>query len=116
MKEFLSQIFTVAFSCGIVFMIASVIGYFYPPKKLNAWLGYRTPASLLSQERWDFAQKFSALVRIKTAPMLILLSLTGYFFPEGKYVRMFGSLFLIIIWVRYMTVVTEKELKKRFAK
>lgn len=116
MKEFLDGIFGMAFICGIIFMVASVIGYFYPPKKLNAWIGYRTAASLISQERWDFAQKFSALVRIKTAPLMILLSLTGYFFPEGKYIRMIGSIFLIITWLRYMTNRTDKELKKRFTK
>lgn len=114
MKEFLSEIFAVAFICGIVFFIASVIMYFYPPKKLNAWIGYRTAASLRSQERWDFAQKFSAGVRIKTAPIMIAASLTGYFFPEGEVFRTIGSVVLIIIWVRYMTVVTDRELKKRF--
>ena len=115
MKEFLSQIFPVAFLCGIIFFIVSVIMYFYPPKKLNAWIGYRTAASLRSQERWDFAQKFSAMVRIKTSLILIAVSLTGYFFPEGDYIRNFGSLVLIILWVRYMMIVTDRELNRRFS-
>lgn len=116
MKEFLSQIFTVAFICGIMFFTASVIMYFYPPKKLNAWIGYRTAASLRSQERWDFAQKFSASVRIKASLILIALSLTGYFLPEWDYIRTFGSVSLIIAWERYTITVTDKELKKRFGK
>jgi uncharacterized membrane protein len=114
MKEFLSQTFSIAFICGIMFFIASVIMYFYPPKKLNAWIGYRTAASLRSQERWDFAQKFSAMVRIKTSLIMIAVSLTGFFFPEGDMFRTFGSVAIIILWERSMVVVTDKELKKRF--
>lgn len=116
MKEFLSQIFTVAFFCGIMFFIASVVMYFYPPKKLNAWIGYRTATSLRSQERWDFAQKFSATIRIKTSLLLIALSLTGYFLPEGFYIRIFGTLALIIAWERYTINATDSELRRRFGK
>ena len=116
MKEFLSQIFTVAFFCGIMFFIASVIMYFYPPKKLNAWIGYRTAASLRSQERWDFAQKFSATVRIKASFIMIAISLTGYFLPEGNYIRTFGSVLIIILWERYTVTVANRELNRRFGK
>ena len=43
--------------------ILIIIGRFmlaYPPKKINWIYGYRTPASMKSQERWDFAQIVSS--------------------------------------------------------
>lgn len=116
MKEFISDIFAVAFISGFFFLIVSVVSYFYPPKKINAWIGYCTAASLRSQERWDFAQKFSSLVRIKSSLVLITASLTGYLLPQGEYFRTFGSLMMIILWVRYMTVITDRELNRRFSK
>lgn len=115
MKEFMADIFAVALISGIIFLIASVQSYFYPPKKINAWIGYRTAAAIRSQERWDFAQKYSSLVRIKASLVLIAVSFTGYFFPKSEFLRMYGSIVMIIVWVSYMTLATEKELKKRFS-
>lgn len=46
---------------GIIFVIAAGWMERRPPKTINHLYGYRTPASMASQERWDFAQKASAI-------------------------------------------------------
>ena len=44
---------------GIIFLIAGTIMYFFPPKSINNWYGYRTQQSQSSQAKWDFAQNYS---------------------------------------------------------
>lgn len=114
MKEFLSEIFGLAFVNGFIFLVSSVVLYYFPPKKLNAWIGYRTAASLRSQERWDFAQKFSALARIKAALAIMIVSLTGYLFQEGSTFRLYGSILITICLIRYVAITTDRAIKKRF--
>jgi len=43
-----------------VFLLCGVIMMRFPPKKINPWYGYRTLASMRSEEAWKFAQKLSA--------------------------------------------------------
>lgn len=114
MKEFLSEIFGLAFVNGFMFTIASVVLYYYPPKKLNAWIGYRTAASVKSQDRWDFAQKFFAAARVEAGLVMMAVSFTGYFFPEGKTFRLCGSILITICLIRYVATTTDSALKKRF--
>ncbi len=58
----------------IVFVVFYVAGYLlnkYPPKRINSLYGYRTRKSMASQERWDYAQKYSG--RIAKSHALIML-------------------------------------------
>jgi uncharacterized membrane protein len=43
-----------------VFLLCGVIMMRFPPKKINPLYGYRTLASMRSEEAWKFAQKLSA--------------------------------------------------------
>ena len=49
------------FLTGLIFFFAAIIMYYYPPKEINSLYGYRTSSSMKSEERWDFAQRFSSL-------------------------------------------------------
>lgn len=42
---------------GLLFLL-SVIFYFFPPKKINNFYGYRTGKSMKNQDIWDFANSF----------------------------------------------------------
>ena len=53
-------VLTVALT-GVIFVLAAEWMERRPPKTINHLYGYRTPASMASQERWDFAQKASAI-------------------------------------------------------
>ena len=56
---------------GLIFLIAGYIQHRFPPKKINHLYGYRTSASMKSQESWDFAQEYSAkkVIKIARPPM-----------------------------------------------
>ena len=49
---------------GIVFILAGSIMYVFPPKKINSFYGYRTASSMQSQQKWNFAQTYSAKLTI----------------------------------------------------
>ncbi len=114
MKDFLGNIFALSFICGFMFIIGAVKLYYFPPKKINSWLAYRTAAAARSQERWDFAQKFAAGQMVKASVVIIVLSLLGLLFPDSKFINIMGSLALIIAWERYVIATTDGEIKKRF--
>ena len=46
-------------SGGIFYLVALVLSKF-PPKKINYFYGYRTKASMKSQESWNFAQNYTS--------------------------------------------------------
>lgn len=42
---------------GLLFLF-SVLFYFFPPKKVNSFYGYRTNKAIQNQDIWDFANSF----------------------------------------------------------
>ena len=67
---------------GLIFIL-SLIFYFFPPKKINNFYGYRTHKSMLNQDIWDFANsQFSkSLVSYSSLSFAAALILT-YLNPE----------------------------------
>lgn len=114
MENFLMSVFQISLLCGIIFLIAGIISYKFPAKKINDLYGYRTSTSMRSQERWEFAQKYSAMQMIKSALFMMIISLTGYFFPENDTIHITGGFVILFIAVGYLFITTERELKKRF--
>ncbi|MCW4469134.1 SdpI family protein [Flavobacterium sp. MFBS3-15] len=114
MEEFVDNIFFVSLMCGVVFLVASAIMHFFPPKEINYLYGYRTPASMKTQERWDFAQHYSTKQMFKAAMGLIALSFTGYFFDLPTTVNVSIGLALIVLSAFYMFITTEKAIKSKF--
>ncbi|HAX14855.1 MAG TPA: hypothetical protein DIV44_14900 [Leeuwenhoekiella sp.] len=102
--------------CGLVFVVVGVLMYRFPPKKINHFYGYRTSKSMKSQDRWDFAQKFSSVKMIKAGVALLILAVLGAFvnLDFNPKIQMFLTLLLIIGSVIYLLLGTEKALDKRF--
>lgn len=99
---------------GVACMVASILMRRYPPKEINYLYGYRTAQSMLSQERWDFAQQVAAQEFLKWGALLSLLALSGLFINIDIVLGLIlgialGIGLVIIPWVR-----TERALKQRF--
>jgi len=109
------NIFQISFLCGGLFLLAAALMFVFPPKKINVLYGYRTVASMKSQERWEFAQKYSTIQMIKSSLFMIVASFAGYLFPDAAYIHLIASGIIITVAVVYMFVATERELKKRFS-
>jgi uncharacterized membrane protein len=107
---------------GVLFIVIGLVQYYLPPKKINRWYGYRTPAARSSQQAWDEGNRFSAIYMMK-AGLVLLIAL--FFVYAGmirfnvnidtlklvSYVIMFGGAMTVAI---LSVVITEKHLKKTF--
>ena len=99
---------------GLIAFVVSIITIFFPPKSINAWYGYRTAKSMQSQETWDFAQKYSSSIMLKSSLLLILLGITGFFIGNiGIGGLAIGMLSMMLMFI-YTIIRTEKELSVRF--
>ena len=99
---------------GIVFVISGRLFKKYPPKHNNLWYGYRTPSSKKSQERWDFAQIYSASELIKTGLILMLIGLAGLFCSVEPLISLLAGITVVIISCIVVIYRVERALIKKF--
>lgn len=101
---------------SFVFAAVGALLFFFPPKKINKWYGYRTFTSTSKQEYWDYCQKKSGQLLLTSGLILLFASGLIWVFKinlesqNGKIlngVLIFGSIIYVIIF-------TERGLKKQF--
>ena len=109
-----SSFFPILILIGVVFSVAAMFMYIFPPKKINYLYGYRTPASMMTEERWHFAQKYSSLLMLKLGVGMILLSAFGLCFSFSKEIDTALAIFFLCIVVVTLFFRTESEIKRRF--
>jgi len=112
--DFLNFFFIFLSTTGITFLIAGSILAKKPPKEINQLYGYRTKRSMSSQEKWDFAQIYSAMEMIKHGKYLMLGSLLGLFLQPGETFSIISVVVLILLSCIFLIVNTEKKLKQKF--
>lgn len=108
------QIIEIALLCGFIFLVAGFIFLKYPPKKINSLYGYRTPRSMKSQERWDFAQDYSAKEMMNLGFFLAISSFMGKFFEMDDNTRIWVGLAMTIFMVIVLILRVEKALNEKF--
>jgi uncharacterized membrane protein len=103
---------------GVIFVVTGFIILRYPPRKINIFYGYRSVSSMKTQERWDFAQKFSAKELIRGGLFLLVISVMLYFLEirGNENVALIASLVFITLTAAYMIFRTEKSIRKKFGK
>jgi len=109
-----NPLFIIPILTGFIFCIVGAIMLKFPPKTINSLYGYRTLISMKSQERWDFAQRYSAQKLIEWGFILILIALLGCFFRLPSAFGVIAGLLLMIVCVAIPIIKTEKELRQRF--
>ncbi len=112
--NWLTPLFLIPIICGPIFILAGVVMLKFPPKDINALYGYRTKSSMVSKERWDFAQRFGANQLIKWGIIMILTSGLGLIIQIPEMVALIFALGLLIILSIFPIVLTEKAIKKKF--
>jgi uncharacterized membrane protein len=108
------RISIIPFLVGIIFIVTALILLRFPPKKINYFYGYRTPASMKSQEAWDFSQKYSATKMLQLGFFLVAISFINLLFVMSEEISLFIGIGLLILACIYMIVTTEKAIKKNF--
>ena len=112
----ITPLFMVPIITGPVFMLAGFIMVKYPPKKINLWYGYRTASSMQSQERWDFAQKFSGRAILKSGGILIIMACPGWLikFNISETAGALIGVGIMLLFAIIPIIKTERALKKTF--
>lgn len=107
-----NPIFIIPALTGLTYIIAGILLYKNPPKKINSLYGYRTKASMQSQKHWDFAQILGGKEMAKCGGLLLIFSLLGFAFPDGNWYVSALAFFVSISICFIALIKTEKELKK----
>ncbi|RZJ71954.1 SdpI family protein [Flavobacterium sp.] len=104
----------VSILCGIIFILAATVMLVFPPKKINDLYGYRSNNSRKSQERWDFAQRFSAWRMLEVGVFMLAVAVILDYADLPEIVGVVVGLPLIIGSCIYLFVRTESAIKKKF--
>jgi len=106
----------------IIPLIMVVCGFFMKkgrPKKVNWWIGYRTPMACKNQETWVFAHKYVGKLWVPLGFILIILSIGvtvlvehGIFASEALLILVMAQLIAVLLSI----ILTEVALKKEFDK
>lgn len=114
MENITTDIFEMPFACGCCFILAAVIMYLFPAKKINNWYGYKSGTSMASPQAWNFAQRYSVYQMIKGGIFMVIISFAGLVFQKSD--EMDGALGipLLLAVTLYIFVSTEKAIKKQF--
>ncbi len=112
--NYTNPLFLIPLLVGITFIIVGFIMLKFPPKKINYLYGYRTKNSMKSQERWDFAQKYSSKLMTYCGFGLLVISLITIFITINEIAGIIIGLILPFICVAILFIKTEKAIKSNF--
>ncbi len=107
-----NPIFLIPVSTGFVFFIAGIVMLKFPPKTINTLYGYRTKAAMQSQERWEFAQRYSAIKLVQIGLILMVIALIGCFYNLPNAFGVIAGLMLLLAGTGILFYKTEGELRK----
>jgi len=112
--NFQNTLFSMPLMVGLVFVLVAFITLKFPPKKINMLYGYRTKSAMKSQERWNFAQRYSSKLMLYCGFGLIILAVLGLIFNVSEGIGVLISTILMIIAIVILLVKTEKAIKQNF--
>lgn len=99
---------------GLPFIIVALITMQFPPRKINYLYGYRTKSSMRTQERWDFAQKYSSKQLLFCGLFLTVSGFLSLMITIKEPASIYSAIILIVVALFIVLYSTEKQLKKRF--
>lgn len=111
---FENPLFNITVMVGGIFFAAGFFMFKFPPKKINFLYGYRTNASMKTQERWDFAQKYAAKEMMITGLVLAGIGALASITDFGASVKLWVGVAMLGLAVVILKLRVEKAIKKRF--
>jgi len=96
---------------GLLFLL-SIIFWFFPPKKINNFYGYRTQKTMLNQDIWEFANTvFNKNLLIYTTISLFAGLLFAYAASEKT---SWQPMVLVLLTILVSIIKTERALSDNF--
>jgi immunity protein, SdpI family len=114
--NYLNPIFFIPATTGLLIIIIGLLMLKFPPKKINLSYGYRTGSSMKTEERWAFAQKFSAKEMMKLGGILTLTCTIGFILNVNEGIGTAIGLGLMILFFIVPLIRTERAIKFKFGK
>ena len=102
-------------SGGIFYLVALVLSKF-PPKKINYFYGYRTKASMKSQESWNFSQNYTSKKMKYISLYIFIIGAFSIFLNIELMWSLWLGIIISILMPVLMILEVEKELKTRYPK
>jgi uncharacterized membrane protein len=96
------------------YIIAGVVMYYYPPTKINSLYGYRTPRSIKSQQRWNFAQIYSSKQMVIWGAVMLIAAILASFIELKMAFQFLIGLGILFLFTAIPIIKTEHELKQRY--
>lgn len=97
---------------GLLFLF-SIVFYFFPPKKINSFYGYRTPRTMSDQKIWDLANSFfNKQLLLYAGISFVAALLLGYVGTEVSW----QPIAIMVLALGVSVVKTEQELNKFYDK
>lgn len=98
-------------------LIAGILLYFCPPKKINNWYGIRTKITSTNQETWDYGHKICAITLLiysffSILAYTLILFFAKDFLSENYYFRMIFALIFALAGVAIAGIITQVKTKK----
>src|SRR5688572_6398705 len=109
-----NSLFLIPIITGPIYMLMGWIMLKKPPKEINGLFGYRTGSSMASQERWDFAQRYSAREFLKCGGVFTLSAGLGLFIEIPEWLGLVVAILLLLVFTAIPIVQTEKAIKNKF--
>lgn len=99
---------------GIIVVLVGIMFLLFPPKKINRLYGYRTKASMKSQEAWDVAQKCSAKMMLVFGTLCLVVDwIMLHMFPNMAFLRQYLFVQAPSLIISFLCIVLFTEIKLR---
>ena len=95
---------------GLLFIL-SIIFYYFPPKKINSFYGYRTNKTMKSDEIWDFANTFFAKQLLVYSGISLVGALVLAFLSKEI---SWQPMAIMLLSLAVSVIKTEQEINKNF--
>ncbi len=95
---------------GLLFLF-SVLFYFFPPKKINSFYGYRTPKSMKNETIWHFANGFFSKQFLIYASISFVAAMLFAFLSKKLSWQPMG---IMLLSLAVSIIKTEQEINRNF--
>lgn len=107
---------SILFLSGGIFYLAALVFSKFPPKKINYLYGYRTKASMKSQESWNFSQNYTSKKMKYISLYIFIIGAFSIFLNIELMWSLWLGIIISILMPVLMILEVEKELKTRYPK
>lgn len=100
---------------GLIFLVIGIIHTNFPPRR-KTW-GYRSAMSLINDDTWQAANKYSGRLSIYSGIILMIHGgVVHVVFPGNEIIWAVSTLFFLILLSLALIILTERYLRRSFDK